>query len=101
MEDSNGTVINTTICKIKSTLSQVSNILNNTSVNSFGELLKEANISESEYNVALKYSVKGNTVINRRNTNEIFVNYYNMPILKAWKANMDIQENSSIIMKLK
>ena len=79
--------------KMKSILAKVSCVLNETTFTSINELLEKADINEAEYNLALQCSTKGTTVVSKRRTNEVFINYYNEFILKAWKANMDIQEN--------
>ena len=40
---------------------------------------------------ALKISQSGNTLVLKRNSNEMHINSYNPDILRIWQANMDIQ----------
>lgn len=57
----------------------------------FEDFLKSLNISEEEYIIALRTSIKRDTVFLKRRTCDIFVNNYNAKLLLSWKANMDIQ----------
>ena len=54
-------------------------------------LLQVSNISMKDYMEALNTSKRGNTVVLKRKPTEMNINNYNPSILKAWKANMDIQ----------
>ncbi|XP_070548888.1 uncharacterized protein [Ptychodera flava] len=55
------------------------------------ELLKEANVSETDYHSALTLSLKRTSVVLKRKPSETSINPYNPYILKALRANMDIQ----------
>ena len=54
-------------------------------------LLQVSNVSMKDYMEALNTSKRGNTVVLKRQPTEMNINNYNPSILKAWKANMDIQ----------
>ena len=63
-----------------------------TEIKSISEVLKELNISETEYENALKISAdKAFQLLLRRPTNSCFVNNYFDIGLLAWEANIDIQ----------
>ena len=55
------------------------------------QLLQIANVSIDDYMEALHTSKRGSTVVLKRQPKEMNINNYNSAILKAWKANMDIQ----------
>ena len=55
------------------------------------QLLQLSNVSIKDYMEALHTSKRGNTVVLKREPTEMTINNYNPAILKAWKANMDIQ----------
>ena len=55
------------------------------------QLLQFSNVSLKDYMEALHTSKRGNTVVLKRQPTEMNINNYNPAILKAWKANMDIQ----------
>jgi nucleoside-triphosphatase THEP1 len=55
------------------------------------EFLKQLQITEEEYLVAVRSSLRRATVFLRRSTNATFVNAYNTKLLRAWRANIDIQ----------
>lgn len=57
----------------------------------FQTFLDSMEITEVQYFLAIRSSIKRSTVFLKRRTNEIFINGYNKKILIAWKANMDIQ----------
>jgi hypothetical protein len=57
----------------------------------FEQFLKSLQMTETEYELAIRTSLKRNAVFLKRSTNAIFINPYNMKILKTWRANMDIQ----------
>ena len=58
---------------------------------SFEEFLGKLNMTESFYISCLSLSLKDTAVFLKRTPNEIRVNSYNHIILKAWRANMDVQ----------
>ena len=55
------------------------------------QLLQFSNVSLKDYMEALHTSKRGNTIVLKRQPTEMNINNYNPAILKAWKANMDIQ----------
>lgn len=56
------------------------------------QFLQSMNISEPEYILSCRSSIKRTTVFFfLRSTNAIFINDYNKRLLQAWRANMDIQ----------
>ena len=57
----------------------------------FGEFLQKLNVSEAQYILGIRSSLKQPTVFLRRTPWEIRVNAYNKHIILAWRANMGIQ----------
>lgn len=57
----------------------------------FQEFLTALHLSEEQYILALRSSLKTPTIFLKRSPLEIRVNAYNAPCLLAWRANMDIQ----------
>ncbi len=55
------------------------------------DVLAKANVTQSEYKEALAVSANGFVIVLKRKPNECNVNNYNPHVLRAWKANMDIQ----------
>ena len=55
------------------------------------DILHKSEISKETYMNALKISKSGNTLVLKRNPNEMHINSYNPDILRIWQANMDIQ----------
>ncbi len=53
------------------------------------EVLVKAGVSSDQYKSALAVSTKGNVL--KREPNECNINNYNVPIMLAWQANMDLQ----------
>jgi len=53
--------------------------------------LKEIGLTHEDYTLAIRSSLRRTTVFLKRSTNAIFVNAYNEKLLRAWRANMDIQ----------
>ncbi|XP_069139395.1 uncharacterized protein [Argopecten irradians] len=59
---------------------------------SFLEFLQTiVQMEETEYIKCIRASLKGPKIFLRRNPAEMRVNYYNLAILQAWHANLDIQ----------
>ena len=58
---------------------------------SFDELLKEFEVSERQYILAIRSSLNCPTIFLKRSPNELRINNYNPTCLLAWRANMDIQ----------
>ena len=57
----------------------------------FSEFLSSLNISEEEYILALRLTLKTPKIYLKRIVSEIRVNSYNEMILKCWQANTDVQ----------
>ena len=55
------------------------------------EVLDIAEVSEGSYLEALSYSKAGYSIVLQRDIDETDVNSYNIEMLRAWNANMDIQ----------
>ena len=63
---------------------------------SFDILYEKANVTQEEYVSALQIAQRRTTVVMKRLPNEITVNNYNTTILRALRANMDIQYITNI-----
>jgi hypothetical protein len=57
----------------------------------FDEFLRTCNLTEEEYLLVIQSSIKTKTVFLKREVNASRINNYNLTLLKAWRANMDIQ----------
>ena len=57
----------------------------------FEMFLNNLGLSECQYMLALRSSIKTATVFLKRSPSEIRINNYNPDCLKAWRANMDLQ----------
>lgn len=60
-------------------------------VQEFDEFINSLEITQEDYILAIRHSIKRTTVFLKRATNEIMINNYNKELLLAWRANMDIQ----------
>ncbi|XP_062580740.1 uncharacterized protein LOC134242656 [Saccostrea cucullata] len=58
---------------------------------SSSDLLQKAGLTQKEFEKCFSFITKRNTVVLQRQPNELFINQYNMHLLRAWNANMDIQ----------
>ena len=58
---------------------------------SLTELLNTTELTETEYVEALETSCTGNIVLLKRKPNEGCINNYNLSVMLAWQANIDIQ----------
>jgi hypothetical protein len=56
----------------------------------FDQLLVNLELTEQNYLLAVRSSLKAPTIFLRRKPNELRVNNYNPACLSAWRANMDI-----------
>ena len=57
----------------------------------FDQLLVNLKLTEQNYRLAIRSSLKAATVFLKRKPNELRINNYNTACLSAWRANMDIQ----------
>ena len=76
------------------TLSSVKEVLQSTDLPthvSLDYILHIAHVTLDDYTKALSISRSGQSIILKRHPSERYVNYYSPSILKAWKANIDIQ----------
>ena len=87
----------TSQCKIKQlketwkTIKKQLNDLKEGECITFEELLLKLKVTENDYRLAVRSSLNAPTVFLKRKPNELRINNYNPPCLKAWRANMDIQ----------
>ena len=58
---------------------------------SIDELLTLAEVTHTDYKEAISTTTSGNVVVLKREPKDCNVNNYNVHVLKAWQANMDIQ----------
>lgn len=58
---------------------------------SFEEFLNKVQLTEKSYILAIRDSLKRDTLFLQRKPSEIRINSYNSNLLKAWRANMDMQ----------
>ena len=75
----------------RAVMNQVMDTLEKGFEGSLEDLLKEAHVSSEEYQTAVETSAKKTNIILQRRPTEVNVNPYNPVILKALRANMDIQ----------
>ena len=83
----------TEINKHKDTWKNITKYLNATREGediTFDQLLVNLGITEQNYILAIRSSLKSPTIFLKRNPNELRVNNYNSACLSAWRANMDI-----------
>ena len=57
----------------------------------FDQLLVNLKLTEQNYRLAIRSSLKAPTIFLKRKPNELRINNYNAACLSAWRANMDIQ----------
>ena len=57
----------------------------------FDQLLKDLDVTEQNYILAIRSSLNRPTIYLKRKPNELRINNYNAACLSAWRANMDIQ----------
>ena len=57
----------------------------------FEAFLEKVELTESQYIETIRYSMKRPTLLLKRSPSEIRINNYNTNLLKAWRANMDLQ----------
>ena len=55
------------------------------------DLLDRAKVSYSTYLIGLKISLRGNSVIMKRQPSESWINHFNPDVMRVWKSNMDLQ----------
>jgi len=81
-----------TIQLARGVILQVMNTLQEIGIDhTLSEILTQSNVTEQEYNDALKVSMKKTNIILKREPSDTCVNPYNPVILKCIRANMDIQ----------
>ena len=57
----------------------------------FEQFLDRLGLTEESYILAVRHTIKRNTFFLKRLPSEIRINNYNAQLLKAWRANMDLQ----------
>ncbi|VDI67925.1 Hypothetical predicted protein [Mytilus galloprovincialis] len=55
------------------------------------EIFKKAGLTQESFEKYFRFITNRNTVVLKREPNEIYTNQYNPHLLRAWNANMDIQ----------
>jgi len=78
---------NTEIIKIKRILEDMKCGENTT----FEAFLEKLELTEGHYIEAIRYSLKRPTLLLKRSPSKIRINNYNTNLLRAWRANMDLQ----------
>ena len=58
---------------------------------SFEDFLQRMQLTEENYIFAVRFTLKRDTLLLKRTPSEIRISSYNTDLLKAWRANMDIQ----------
>ena len=61
------------------------------SARNYQQFLEEMHLTDDQYINAIQYTPQRDTLFLKRTPSEIRVNSYNPDLLKAWRANMDIQ----------
>ena len=61
------------------------------SLTTYEQFVEEMNLTNDQYIKAIQYTLQRDTLFLKRSPAEIRVNSYNVDLLKAWRANMDIQ----------
>ena len=79
---------------LKKNFETISELLDNLKYDeemNFEEFLQKLGFTEQQYIMAVRYSLKRDTLWLRITPFEIRINSYNSDLLKTWQANMDIQ----------
>ena len=79
---------------LKEALGRIRSLLNSINADetmTFVEFLEKLDLTEQQYIKAIRLSLKHSTLLLKRSPSEIRINCYNPHLLKAWRANMDIQ----------
>ena len=79
---------------LKEALGRIRSLLNSMNADetmNFVEFLEKLDLTEQQYIKAIRLSLKHSTLLLKRSPSEIRINCYNPHLLKAWRANMDIQ----------
>ena len=81
---------------LKTNLTNITNLLTDMKLGSeinfrFDTFLKKLNLTVDSYILSIRYSLKRDTLFLKRSPSDIRINMYNKDLLKAWRANLDIQ----------
>ena len=79
---------------LKEALGRIRSLLNSINADetmTFVEFLEKLDLTEPQYIKAIRLTLKHSTLLLKRSPSEIRINCYNPHLLKAWRANMDIQ----------
>ena len=79
---------------LKDALGRIRSLLNSINADetmTFVEFLEKLDLTEQQYIKAIRLSLKHSTLLLKRSPSEIRINCYNPHLLKAWRANIDIQ----------
>ena len=80
--------------QIKENAEKIKEVLDNMKYGedtSFENFLNKLQLTEESYILAIRHTLKRNTLFLKRAPSEIRINSYNTNLLKAWRANMDMQ----------
>ena len=87
LDENVGDMLNEALGRIRSLLNSINADDNMT----FVEFLDKLALSEQQYIKAIRLSLKRSTLLFKRSPAETRINCYNPHLLRAWKANMDVQ----------
>jgi len=79
---------------VKKNYNKINKLLDNLKYNdkmNFEEFLIKLGFTEQQYIMAVRYSLKRDTLLLKRSPSEMRIDSYNSDLLKAWQTNMDIQ----------
>lgn len=80
--------------QIKENAEKIKEVLDNMKYGediSFENFLNKLQLTEESYILAIRHTLKRDTLFVKRAPSEIRINSYNTNLLKAWRANMDMQ----------
>ena len=81
---------------LKTNLTNITNLLTDMKLGSeinfrFDTFLKKLSLTVNSYILSIRYSLKCDTLFLKRSPLDIRINMYDKDLLKAWRANLDIQ----------
>lgn len=84
------------VAQLKANLTRITNTLNNMKFgdnvsSSFDKFIQSLGLTFDEYILSIRFSIQRETIFLQRLPSDIRINNYNPDLLKAWRANLDIQ----------
>jgi len=82
------------MCKVMENAEKIKEVLDNMKYGedtSFENFLNKLQLTEESYILTIRHTLKRDTLFLKRAPSEIRINSYNTNLLKAWRANMDMQ----------